>query len=340
MELLIVRAMRYQWKVAVSVFLCGLLAAYVAHMAGFGEQIHAAVASPSQTAVPVAAPPVQATAAPAPKIAPARDAVSATDKQMQRWRAGIRYLDARIDEARAALPDPNSSSTPVVHAAEPTAPAAAVEEQSISPPSQEEVALRRSVAEQKRRLDTLRTVDTEMHPDVIEANERLEHLQSQLTLLERRVQRERQQRERPAAVAQKPVPEAPAWPTMDAETQRNAMEHLADLIRQRAYLVAQMQRAAATSSADSELATELVPLLGPSQTLASQPAVATVLPPQNSLARVPFAVFASLLSVLLAVVVASCVEVAQGHLAGPAGVQASLPDGAVFLGTVPRMRRQ
>lgn len=340
MELLIVRAVRYQWKVALSVFVCGLLAAYVAHAFGFGDRTSVAVAVPVLAAAPASAPSVPAIVAPAPDNTPLMDANSATAKQMQRWRASIRYLDARIEEARLALPDPSSATTPPAPAAEPNAPAAPAEEPVVVVPSQEEVALRRSVAEQKRRLDSLRAVDTEMHPDVIEANERLEHLQSQLVLLERRLQRERQQRERPAVVVQKPVQEAPPAPSMDAETQRIAMEHLADLIRQRAYLVTQMQRAAATSSTDSELAKELVPLLGPSSSPASQPSAAAVVPTPNGLARVPFLVIASLLSVLLAVVVASCVEASQGHLAGPAGVQASLPDGATFLGIVPRMRRQ
>lgn len=335
-ELLIVRALRYQWKVALGVFLCGLIAAYVARSFGVGQHVGSA------THGPVTAP-VQAISGPATIVAPVEalpaptsgDAVS-TARQMQDWQAGIRSLDARIAKVRETL----TTAEPTAKVAEPEAAVVVKEERTTpAPPSQEEVALRRSISEQKRHLEALRAVDTEAHPDVIEGLENLNHLESQLALLVRSHPIERPKGPSATVVPKSAVP-GPGWATVDFDVQQAAMAHLSNLIRQRARLVAQLQSASATAGAASPAVdVPFLPLLGTPTALAEQPANAVVVTsPQQ--ASVLFAAFAAVLSALFALLIASWVEAVQDHIAGPAKLRGSLPDGVVFLGTVPQMRQQ
>lgn len=356
-EMLLVRALRYQWLIAIAV-LCGTMTClmllretllpffaeiptsrFVSVLHSGLPRSHAVKPFPHPVGSPVShgsGPVLPVQAIPEETGNPTQRDLSSSHTYLGLIRHR-RDLETQIADARQFLRDlpeaqPLSSDRSAANHISPTG--------SVQKPLHaEEVDLRQQLDTEKAQLDLLKSTNTDLHPDVVAAREKLADTQRQLDAALRREQG---------------VPSSNTAPPLQFATdalnvsdiRAQAMNQLASLIHARTSIEAQIHRledadpsqvrfgtVASVLEADEPLQPLLVPQPLPAQTDAQKPVKFS----QTSI-RMAYVCCSAAVASMLAFSVACAFEMAGDHVAGPLSLQAQLPSGSIFVGNVPHMR--
>ena len=351
-EWLVIRALRYQWISALVAFLCVFGAAQplrvsISERTGLlpKSEVQASTATQTEELLDRSASGVL-------KQAVARDDASSVLKPsgreafpatgLTRLVAQRRDLDTQIAATQQLLTskiqaDEVAATPPPATPPPPAHPAVIIVRR---PARAEETALRTEVAEQRARVETLRGIDTDLHPDLIEAREKLAVLQGRLSAAVARDEAEaRAEAQAQAAaleqqaVAQESTPiTEPVEVPSPAET---VMPELSRLILARARLERQIRDVAGSPQTDKAGSSQQ-----PASLLDSAPyaPAAQLDAPSHSEPFLLFELACTVVALLVALLVAVGVEQVGDHIAGPLSLSAQLPDAVTFFRVVPRMR--
>ena len=351
-EWLVIRALRYQWISALVVFLCVFGAAQplrvsLSERTGLlpKSEVQASTATQVEELFERSAPDpskqafANNVASPNPE-AQGRETSSGTG--LTRLVAQRRDLDTQIAATQQLLTSKIQADE--VPAAAPPAPPPPPAHPAViivrRPARAEETALRAEVAEQRARVETLRGIDTDLHPDLIEAKEKLAVLQGRLSAAVARDEAEAraEAQAQAAAVEQQAAAQEPTPITEPVEVRSPAetvMPELARLILARARLERQIR-----DTTGSPQTGTTAPSQQPASLLDSAPyaPAAQLDAPSHSEPFLQFELACTAVALVVALLVAVGVEQVGDHIAGPLSLSTQLPEAVTFFRVVPRMR--
>ena len=349
-ETTVARAMLYQWRLAVAIFVCVLallqllrapvisrfperwnaslaIALHAAFPAAF--LTHASVAATQITLAPQPTP--GATWMPAMHLPDMASAVPTSTINTRRLALLIRSrqdLELQLEDKRRLL------QQPIVQVEEPTAAPRLPEPPPVRPESLQEQSLRRQVAEQTLRLETLRVNDTDLHPDVIEAREKLARLQGELSKASHAADASRTS----------PAVEIPVkqFSPPKVNQQTDLMEQISLLIENEASIDREIERVKSPSPHNkvSEPAASALGVITPSPDQAAPqptiPATRLRLSSRCIAALVEYSF--ALVSVSIALAAAVVVEIMGDHIPGEHALRSTELTGVAFVCAIPSMR--